>query len=140
MFGNGSEDTQGPAPDTKSLWGDMFGLGPLMKVISDPALGQHAQAMMQAIAEGANASRRIEVKLNRLLEALGHDVSDIERSTASHAARPPALLEGDRAAGDRRPSFASQPSDDGAGGRSPPSVGAGDTSPLATGTVREGPG
>jgi hypothetical protein len=76
MFGNGSGGDAQPQ-DTKSLWGDMFGLGSLMKVITDPALVQHAHAMMQATIDGAHASRRIEAKLDRLLGALGHEISDI---------------------------------------------------------------
>ena len=74
MFGNG---TGAEPQDTKSIWGDMFGLGGLMKVITDPALVAHAHAMMQATIEGANSSRRIEAKLDRLLGALGHEISDI---------------------------------------------------------------
>jgi hypothetical protein len=76
MFGNGSGAADQPQ-DTKSIWGDMFGLGSLMKVITDPALVAHAHAMMQATIEGANSSRRIEAKLDRLLGALGHEISDI---------------------------------------------------------------
>ena len=53
-FGNGAGDFPAPqAQDTKSMWGDMFGLGSLMKVITDPALIEHAHAMMQATIEGA---------------------------------------------------------------------------------------
>jgi hypothetical protein len=139
MFGNGGDsDGQASAPETKSLWGDMFGLGPLMKVISDPSLGLHAQAMMQAIADGANASRRIEIKLNRLLEALGHDVAAVERSAAAQIGRTPPLLEGDGAVGDRRSAAASQPSDDGIGGDPPLMRGAASTDRMADRPVREG--
>ena len=84
MFGNGSGEAQ--PQDTKSLWGDMFGLGGLMKVITDPALVAHAHAMMQATIEGANSSRRIELKLDRLLQALGHEISDINSRFASTSA------------------------------------------------------
>jgi hypothetical protein len=90
MFGsNGS----GEAQDTKSIWGDMFGLGGLMKVITDPALIAHAHAMMQATIEGANSSRRIEAKLDRLLGALGHEISDINsRFPAQFQPAGPAVL------------------------------------------------
>jgi len=77
MFGNGSGAADQPQ-DTKSIFGDIFGLGGLMKVITDPALVAHAHAMMQATIEGANSSRRIEAKLDRLLGALGHEISDID--------------------------------------------------------------
>jgi hypothetical protein len=76
MFGNGSGESPQPQ-DTKSLWGDMFGLGSLMKVITDPALVSHAHGMMQATIDGAHANRRIEAKLDRLLQALGHEINDI---------------------------------------------------------------
>lgn len=93
--GNGQETGIGPQPqDTKSLWGDMFGLGGLMKVITDPALVAHAHAMMQATIEGANSSRRIEAKLDRLLGALGHEISDINSRFPANfqPAQSPALL------------------------------------------------
>lgn len=78
MFGkpNGADDAQN-ASSTSSIWGDMFGLSGLMKVITDPALIQQAHAMMQATIDGAHANRRIEAKLDRLLGALGHEISDI---------------------------------------------------------------
>jgi hypothetical protein len=92
MFGsNGAGDAQ--PQDTKNLWGDMFGLGGLMKVITDPALVNHAHAMMQATIEGANANRRIEAKLDRLLQALGHEINDINSRFPVALAAPPALLE-----------------------------------------------
>jgi hypothetical protein len=94
MFGNGAGADQ--PQDTKSLWGDMFGLSGLsglMKVITDPALVAHAHQMMQATIEGANASRRIEAKLDRLLGALGHEISDIN-SRFPAAFQPAVLLEG----------------------------------------------
>ena len=94
MFGksNGAAESDQP-PGTGSLWGDMFGLGGLMKVITDPALVNHAHAMMQATIEGANSSRRIEAKLDRLLGALGHEISDINsRFPAQFQPAPSALL------------------------------------------------
>jgi hypothetical protein len=80
MFGNGAlppqnGDPQEPA-SSSSMWGDMFGVGSLFKVITDPQLGQHAAAMMQAISAGAQASTRIERKLNMLLAALGHEIDE----------------------------------------------------------------
>jgi hypothetical protein len=91
--GNGQETGIGEQPqDTKSIWGDMFGLGGLMKVITDPALVAHAHAMMQATIEGANSSRRIEAKLDRLLGALGHEISDINSRFPAQFQSAPALL------------------------------------------------
>ena len=132
MFGsNGSQQPPGSEagtgyiepPSTGGLWGDMFGLGPLFKMMTDPALGAHAHGMMQAIIDGAQASNRIELKLNALLGALGHDVAEIERremaSAAAAAGRGPvvtALLAASGAAGNRSPAAASQSVDDGSGG------------------------
>jgi hypothetical protein len=117
MFGNGSGESVDPAQpqDTKSLWGDMFGLGSLMKVLSDPALQLHAQAMMQSIIEGANANRRMEAKLDRLLGALGHEIADINSRFPSqfHPAGPAPLLEGNGADGDRANPSAGGAVDDG---------------------------
>jgi hypothetical protein len=89
MFGNNGA---GEPQDTKSLWGDMFGLGGLMKVITDPALVAHAHAMMQATIEGANSSRRIEAKLDRLLGALGHEIADINARFPAQFQPPAAPL------------------------------------------------
>jgi hypothetical protein len=119
MNGNGQDFDKGSVPQieppsTGGLWGDMFGLGPLMKMITDPALGLHAHGMMEAIIEGAKASGRIEAKLNKLLEALGHDVADIERTAAmARNQRPPVLLAANGADGDRRFAVASGAADDG---------------------------
>jgi hypothetical protein len=94
MFGNGSRSSVDPfsgssvdpsqPQDTKSIWGDMFGLSGLMKVITDPALVQQAHAMMQATIDGAHANRRIEAKLDRLLGALGHEINDINARFPAH--------------------------------------------------------
>jgi hypothetical protein len=93
MFGIGNGAGEPQPQDTKSIWGDMFGLGGLMKVITDPALVNHAHAMMQATIEGANSSRRIEAKLDRLLGALGHEISDINsRFPAAFQPAPAPLL------------------------------------------------
>jgi hypothetical protein len=112
MFGNGSGQDAPAAPDTGSLWGDMFGIGSLFKVISDPALMQHTHAMMSAVIEGANANRRIEAKLDRLLGALGHGISDINAKFPVQF-QPSAILEGDRADGSRGHAPATGAVDDG---------------------------
>jgi hypothetical protein len=90
-IGNGSDEPS-QAQDTKSIWGDMFGLSGLMKVITDPALMAHAHAMMQATIEGANSSRRIEAKLDRLLGALGHEITDINARFPQSFQPPPAAV------------------------------------------------
>ena len=99
MFGSGNGQDAPSAPDTGSLWGDMLGVGSLFKVISDPALMVHAHQMMGAVIEGANANRRIEAKLDRLLRALGNDISDINARFPAEFQPAPAVLEGDRADG-----------------------------------------
>jgi hypothetical protein len=127
MFGNGSDptgqnaqNTQIEPPATSSLWGDMFGIGPLFKMISDPALGAHAHQMMQAIIEGASASSRIEAKLNALLKALGHDVAEIERqAAAAPLVIAPALFAAHGANGTRGRSAATGAPDDGSRDASP---------------------
>jgi hypothetical protein len=91
-IGNGSGADPSQPQDTKSMWGDMFGLSGLMKVITDPALVAHAHAMMQATIEGANSSRRIEAKLDRLLGALGHEIKDINSRFPAAFQPAPALL------------------------------------------------
>jgi hypothetical protein len=102
MNGNGQEPQIEP-PSSSSLWGDMFGFGPLFRMMQDPALGAHAHGMMQAIIEGAQSNRRIEAKLNALLGALGHDVAEIERRAGmaggSGRFNPPVLLAVDGANG-----------------------------------------
>lgn len=93
-------------PSTSSLWGDMFGMGSLLKLVSDPALGAHAHQMMGALIEAAQASQRIEKKLDTLLKALGHEIDGIatrtENDLAAAQARPgvaPPLLAAHRADG-----------------------------------------
>jgi hypothetical protein len=116
MFGkNGSGDEQPQA--TGSLWGDMFGLSGLMKVITDPALVEHAHGMMQATIEGANANRRIEAKLDRLLQALGHEIDDINsRFPAAFGPQPAALLVQHRTDGTGGNPAATGVAHDGSGG------------------------
>jgi hypothetical protein len=122
MFGNGSGADAAQPQDTKSIWGDMFGLTGLMKVITDPALVSHAHAMMQATIEGANSSRRIEAKLDRLLGALGHEINDIN-------ARFPATFQPPGA-----PALLVQHGANGAGGHSPATGAPDDGSAFAAGS------
>jgi hypothetical protein len=107
---------QSSPPDTGSLWGDMFGVSSLFKVISDPSLMAHAHQMMASVIEGANANRRIEAKLDRLLKAIGHEISDINARFPS-AFHPglthPALPQPDGADGAGGHSAATGASDDG---------------------------
>jgi hypothetical protein len=113
-FGNG-QDASPAAPDTGSMWGDLFGMGSLIKVISDPALMAHAHQMMGAVIEGANANRRIEAKLDRLLKALGNDIADIDARFPNQF-QPSALLEQRNADGARGHPPATSLADDGSGG------------------------
>jgi hypothetical protein len=73
MFGNGS-DPQLPQtvepPSSASLWGDMFGIGSLLKTMSDPALGANINAMLLSVIEASKSSARVEAKLDQLLKAL----------------------------------------------------------------------
>lgn len=77
-----TENDNGPA-SSSSLWGDMFGLGPMLKMISDPNLGNTALAMMQAIMESAKANARIEAKLNAILERHGYDLAQFDNAAGS---------------------------------------------------------
>lgn len=113
MFGNGGDSSQ--PQDTGSMWGDMLGMGSLFKVITDPALMQHTHTMIAAVIEGANANRRIEAKLDRMLKALGQNLDDINDRWPDQF-KTPALLEGNRANGAGSPALASGAVDDGSGG------------------------
>jgi hypothetical protein len=130
MNGNGQDQPQ--APPTSSLWGDVFGISGLVKALSDPAMMQGAQAMMTALAEGGQASRRIEAKLDMLLRALGHEIETINARFPAHFGGPAGpggpfdpriiggqsapLLEGDRADGGRGSAIASLALDNGGRG------------------------
>lgn len=122
MSGNGEQPRQEQAQSTSSIFGDMFGIGQLFKVITDPALQAHTHAMLAAVIEGASATRRVEAKLDRLLIAMGQRIEDInEKWPADMRAgvAPPALLEGDRANGNRGFAPSSEPSDNGGRGAAP---------------------
>lgn len=100
------------AQSTASMWGQMFGLGPLMKMITDPGLQTHAMGMMQAIGDGARVSSRIEAKLDMLLKAQGYDLGQVN----ARIERAPAILEGAVAAPDRGFAATSHALDAGIGG------------------------
>lgn len=96
-----------PQPQsTRSMWGDMLGIGPLLKMISDPALQAHAHQMMAAVIEGAEASKRIEAKLDAILRG------ENERKTFAGIA---SISEERRAAPDRGLTLASGAIDGGSG-------------------------
>ena len=142
MFGNGKDqpaqippDAAIEAPSSSSLWGDMFGVGSLFKVITDPALGAHAAAMMNAITESAKASSRIERKLNRLLAALGQEVEDA--NVGSPGIGPPALLAADGANGGRGLAPASGAPDNGGRGIAPHDGGSSRPSGMVGEPVRD---
>jgi hypothetical protein len=73
MFGNGNGNEQVPAtvepPSSASLWGDMFGIGGLIKTMTDPALGQHIHMMLATVIEAGKATQRVEAKLDAILKA-----------------------------------------------------------------------
>lgn len=115
MFGSGNGQDAPVAQDTGSLWGEMFGMGSLFKIITDPALMTHTHAMMSAVIEGANANRRIEAKLDLLLKSLGQEIETINGRWPSHLAGPPALLEANRTDGARGSAPASSAVDNGSG-------------------------
>lgn len=87
IFGNGFgsvEPIEEPQP-TRSIFGDLFGLGPMLKMLTDPAMLASAQAMMAAITAGGEAAQRLEMKLDLLLRAQGHDVEQLNRDFAESA-------------------------------------------------------
>ncbi|PWT78039.1 MAG: hypothetical protein C5B60_01790 [Chloroflexi bacterium] len=94
------------------MWGEMFGLGPLMRLIQDPQLSQNANKVLQAIIDGQAATLRVEAKLDHLLRVLGHDPDRFGRSVA------PTFFEGlsDRTGG---PALANAIADHGSGGATP---------------------
>lgn len=75
MSVNGQSEEQ--PRSTSSMWQDMFGLGPLFRMVSDPMMQQNAVLMMQAVAAGASSSQRLEAKLDFIIRKLGHDPATI---------------------------------------------------------------
>lgn len=124
MFGNGNGSGIEEPQSTRSMWGDMFGLGPLMRLFSDPTIMNQALGMMAAIADGGRVSRRLERKLDILLVQGGHDLAAINAQLdrdypAGGGAGPfggpyaAALPQIDGTVGAGRPAAAGLPSDDG---------------------------
>jgi hypothetical protein len=118
-------DAQQP-PDTASLWGNMFGLGPIMRLINDPQLGQQAQrliaemmASQHIVRRLEDGQRRIEAKLDLLLEAASVDIP-AELRRPDDAVVPVGMSDG---AGGH--AVTDVPFDDGAGERAPPAAPAG---------------
>jgi hypothetical protein len=106
-----------PPQPTGSLWGNVFGLGPIVKLINDPQLADNAKKAMAAIIASHETIARIENKLDVLLRAQGHDPGTIGRAAALPAGEP------DR---DRGPTLASVAPDNGAGDATPSDGQAGD--------------
>jgi hypothetical protein len=75
-------------PSTRRLWADMFGLGDLYRVVTDPGLITQTHAMVGAITDAVGAMRRIEAKLDRLLAEYGIDVNAMESGTVGTASLP----------------------------------------------------
>lgn len=84
-----------------SLWADMFGLGPFVRMLSDPSMMQNAALMMQAIAEGAKANIRMEMKLDFIIRSMGYDPATVTPADYSAPGRfgPPLLSAGHGPAG-----------------------------------------
>lgn len=74
--------------------GGLFGLGPIMRMMNDPALQQHMVEMMQAVIQSAGANLRMEAKLDFILRELGHDPSRFECDGGRGFGNPAALLGG----------------------------------------------
>lgn len=55
------------APSTGSLWGQMFGLSPILRMLTDPQAQANAQALIMALTAGVASIPRIEAKLDALL-------------------------------------------------------------------------
>ena len=102
------------AQPTGRLWGDMFGLGPIMRLINDPELGPKAHQAIAGIIASSAAMVRIEAKLDFLLRVSGHDPAAIV------AALPGGLPDGNRG-----PAVAGAIAHDGGGGVAPVDASAG---------------
>jgi hypothetical protein len=102
------------ADETSSMWSDMLGIGPLLRMASDPETLRGAMMMMQAATESLQASRRIEAKLDELLLRLRLQ----HEPTATPEPTPP-LLEHLRTNGAGGHPATSGVADDGSGAASP---------------------
>ena len=74
------------APSTGSLWANMFGLGPLFKMLADPEFQRSASAVGLALQESARISLAIDAKLDMILEHEGYDIERINQAVAVRAA------------------------------------------------------
>ena len=54
--------------DSGSMWINMLGLGPLFQTINDPAFQQHIRQIVESIGETSERCKRIEAKLDQLME------------------------------------------------------------------------
>jgi len=74
--------------ETRSLWGDLFGIGPLIKMATDPAMIAQVMTLMATMTENARAAQRIEMKLDLILSSQGHDIDALNRQASGLDARP----------------------------------------------------
>lgn len=130
-------------PSTRSMWGDMFGLGPLLRIASDPAIVHQALGMLSQLAEAGAVNRRLEAKLDILLAAGGHDLESINRAIDATARPNLAFLpQIDGTVGAVGAAATGRPSDDGAGRAAAAARGPGDgggAAPAAgNGAVKNG--
>jgi hypothetical protein len=58
------------------MWINMLGLGPLFSTINDPAFQLHIRQIIESIGETSERCKRIEAKLDHLLQAGSEDGSD----------------------------------------------------------------
>lgn len=128
-------------PSTRSMWGDMFGLGPLLRIASDPAIVHQALGILSQLAEAGAVNRRLEAKLDILLAAGGHDLESINRAIDA-TARPSFLPTINGTVGAVGAAATGRPSDDGTGRAAAAARGPGDgggAAPAAgNGTLTDG--
>lgn len=56
-----------PDATSRGLWGDVMGIGPLVRMATDPTFQANVQGMVAAITAAAMAIPRVEAKLDALL-------------------------------------------------------------------------
>src|SRR5215469_7053573 len=61
------------AEETTTMWADFLGLGPFLKMATEPRMVNEVVNLMRTMADNARAAQRIEQKLDFILEGLGHD-------------------------------------------------------------------
>jgi hypothetical protein len=70
----------------------MLGIGPLMRLVNDPALRENAEKAMQAIINSHATIARLENKLDFVIREMGHDPAIIGAGGGGNLAALPARL------------------------------------------------